>query len=186
MMKLRTKYMLMAFVAAALGGNVALAKVSVVQQSSAALARGSSFAWAPIAGRGMGSSDAALNNEIIAGRLRSAIETSLIARGYRKVESPAQANLVVSYRVVLQDKKNLSVQGWGGRCAPRFGCLAPTSYDVTERNYTQGTLVLDLRERGSGRLVWRAATDKKVKSEDASQEKLNKELMAMTKSLPPA
>lgn len=185
-MKLRTKYFLLAFIAATLGGNVATAKVSVVQAPSAALAKGSTFAWAPIAAEAQMSRDPRLNNEIVADRLRLAIESSLVARGYRKADAAGEANLVVSYQVMLQDKADVSLQGRGGFCGPRFGCTRPAGYDLTQYEYTQGTLVLDLRERATGQLVWRATTDKKVKSKDASQEKLNKQLLEMTKSLPPA
>jgi hypothetical protein len=49
---------------------------------------------------------------------------------------------------------------------------------------TQGTLVLDLVERETGRLVWRATSEKQVSGTDVSQEKLTKLLNQMTRSLP--
>jgi hypothetical protein len=49
---------------------------------------------------------------------------------------------------------------------------------------TQGTLVLDLVERESGRLVLRATSEKRVTGQDVSQEVLAKLLNQMTKSLP--
>jgi len=184
-MKIGTRHFMLAFVAATLGGHMAMAKVAVIQSPSTALMPGSSFAWAPAA-TALLSRDPRLNNEIAADRLRSAIEASLLARGYRLAANPGDADLIVSYQVMLQDRIDVSLQGRGGFCGPRFGCTAPNSYDLNQSEYTHGTLVLDLRERTSGRLVWRATNDKKLKSKDASQDKLNKELMAMTKSLPPA
>lgn len=181
-MKLKTKYFLLMFIAATLGEGAALAKVSVIQSPSAALVPGATFALAPA---GMGSSDPRLNNDIVEARLRTAIESSLAARGYRMVSDPAQASLIVSYQAELQDKAEVRLQGRGGFCGIRIGCIQP-DYDVNNINYTQGTLMIDLREAKTGKLVWRATSDKRVKSKDASQEKLNKALLEMTKSLPPA
>jgi hypothetical protein len=183
-MKIGTRRALLAFVAATLGGQVAMAKVAVIQSPSAALAKGKSFAWAPKS-TALLSRDPRLNNEIVAEHLRLAIESSLIARGYRLAPVPADADLMVSYQVTLQDKTDIRLNSNGIVCRPRLGCTAP-GYDLSQSDYTQGTLVLDLRERSTGRLVWRATNDKKLKSKDASQDRLNKELMAMTKSLPPA
>lgn len=177
---------LIAALAVSLCSTAAMAKVSVVQSPSPALARGSTYSWAPLMGDGVMSSDPALNNEIVIHRLRAAIEASMAARGYRLVDDMNQATLLISYHVELRDMKDVSVQGVGGRCGPRWGCTAAASYNVNEDAYTQGKLVLDLREQATGNLVWRATSDKKVKSKDASQEKLNKELLEMTKSLPPA
>ena len=44
--------------------------------------------------------------------------------------------------------------------------------------------MLDLIERESGRLVWRATSEKRVTGKDVSQEKLTALLRQMTKSLP--
>jgi hypothetical protein len=48
----------------------------------------------------------------------------------------------------------------------------------------QGTLVLDLMERRTGRLVYRATSEKEVGSKDADPGRLNALLKEMTKSLP--
>ena len=63
-------------------------------------------------------------------------------------------------------------------------CAGPHDYSLDTRQYTQGTLVLDLVERRTGRLVWRATSKKRVTGKDASEKTLTKLLLAMTKSLP--
>lgn len=178
------EYGVLAF-ATVLAGSVsidaAMAKVAVIQAPSPALARGSSFAWEPVTPRNAAEGPT-LNNDIIETRLRLAVESALIARGYRKAANPADADLIVSYRLSLQEQRELTLQQ-RGVCGPRFGCAA-SGYDLHEANYTQGKLILDLKENRSGALVWRAMSDKRVKAKDASQEKLDKALLAMTKSLP--
>jgi|SRR6185369_5646663 len=158
------------------------AKVSVIQSASTALAPGSSFAWAPSVGVAYGRTDPALTNEIAADRLQMATASALVSKGYRQVGSPREADLLVAYKVVLLPGREARLSGSGG-C--RFGfCRAP-SYSLDTSQYTEGTLVLDLTERQTGRLVWRATSEKRVSGKDASPEKLSALLREMTKSLPP-
>lgn len=142
------------------GAVPANAKVNVIQSASPALARGSSFAWAPVAARGFGMPDPKIANEVTADRLRVLTEVTLANKGYRLVSDTAQADLLVAYTIVI---------------------VPETDAQLTT---TQGTLVLDLIERESGRLVWRATSEKRVTGKDVTQEKLTKLLNRMTKSLP--
>jgi hypothetical protein len=149
--------------AAALGlvGAVpASAKVNVIQSPSAALARGSTFAWAPTPAIGYGVPDPRIANEVTADRLRAITEFTLTNKGYRQVTDPTAADLLVAYTIVILPEAD------------------------TRLAATQGTVVLDLIERESGRLVWRATSEKRVTGKDVSQEKLVALLRQMIKSLP--
>ena len=177
--------MLLGFVATSIFLGLASqleAKVAVTQAPSAALARGSSFAWAPIAGQAYGYADPMLANEITGQRLRYAIESNLAKRGYRQT-GLAAADFMVSYRVVLQPRHEARLSGSGGFCGP-LACRAPSSYQVQREDYTQGTLVLDLIEMRSGRLVFRAVSDKKLSSKDATPKALDSLIAGMIKALP--
>lgn len=146
------------------GAFPAAAKVNVIQSPSAALAPGSSFAWAPVPARGFGIPDPRIANEVTADRLRGLTEITLTNKGYRQVTDPLQADFLVAYTVVIVPEAQGQAQ------APMIA--------------TQGTLVLDLIERASGRLVWRATSEKRVTGKDVTQEMLTKLLNQMTKSLP--
>jgi hypothetical protein len=138
----------------------ASAKVNVIQSASPALARGSSFAWAPVPARGFGVPDPTIANEVTADRLRGLTEITLTNKGYRQLADASQADLLAAYTIVIVPEAD-----------------APLTA-------TQGTLVLDLIERESGRLVWRATSEKQITGKDVSQEKLTALLRQMTKSLP--
>ena len=138
----------------------ASAKVNVIQSASPALARGSSFAWAPVPARGFGVADPKIANEVTADRLRGLTEITLTNKGYRQLDDASQADLLVAYTIVIVPEAEAGLTA------------------------TQGTLVLDLIERESGRLVWRATSEKQVTGKDVSQEKLTALLRQMTKSLP--
>jgi len=166
--------------------TTAEAKVVVVQTGAPALAAGSSYAWAPTSSAVVDRADPALANEITGTRLRVAIDAALAGRGYRRSGLPATADLAVSFHVVLKQQQGAAVTdnaavfcGWRG-CIRRWSTAAA----VTPYNYTQGTLVLDLVDRSSGQLVWRAASEKRVTASDVSQARLNALVAEMMRSLP--
>ena len=159
-----------------------VAKVNVVQSSSPLLARGSTFAWAPVALVGHGVADPDVINEIAADRLRVATETALVGRGYRQVADPQEADLLIAYTIVVLPEHDAQLRSNGGGCVGPL-CAAGGSYRIDERNYTQDTLVLDLVERQTGRLAWRATSKKRVTGNDVSEKKLATLLGTMTRSL---
>lgn len=156
-------HLLAAAMALALAGAMPVsAKVNVIQTPSAALAQGSTFAWAPTPAIGYGVPDPKFANEVTADRLRAITEFTLTNKGYRQVADTSQADLLVAYTIVIM----------------------PETDARRTAHHTQGTVVLDLIERESGRLVWRATSEKRVTGKDVSQEKLVALLRQMTKSLP--
>lgn len=146
------------------------AKVSIIRNQSSELARGKRFAWAPVAARGFGIADPKFANEITAERLKTATETTLIQKGYRQVGDPFEADLLVSFTVMMMPQGN-------GRSS-----LTGDGFDPVQD--TSGILVLDLVERETRRLVWRATSEKTVTPNDVSQESLSRLLGKMTKALP--
>ena len=169
--------------------------VSVLQSSSVGVSPGSTYAWAPISEQARAAADPRVANDIIQERLRTAVEGAMGARGFRRVDDGAQAQLLVSFHVGLQARPETQVNTWGGGgrgacgfrgCVGGWGFYGPPQVDVRNINYTQGTLILDLTDRASGKLAWRASSDKRVDSSDATQEGLNAILLDMTKTLPGA
>ena len=157
------------------------AKVNVIQSPSAALGEGSTFAWAPVPARGFGLPDPQIANEITADRLARLTEVTLANKGYRQVADPSQADLLVAYTIVILPEAGVRVTNNGAGCPP---LCAASDFNLDIQHFTQGTLVLDLIERASGRLVWRATSEKRVTGKDVTQPKLEALLNKMTKSLP--
>ena len=151
------------------------AKVEIVKTSSATLSKGSTFAWAPTPAVGYGIPDPAIANEITVDRLRVTTEATLAAKGYRQVGSPNQADFLVSYTVVMRPTSGPEIVA--SRSAPSFVRLDSSSQ-------TEGLLVLDLTERQTGRLVWRASSKKRLTGKDVTDKSLTGLLREMTKSLP--
>lgn len=159
----------------------AAAKVSILQVQSPALVQGATYAWAPISGVAVGAPAPAIVNEITAGNLKAATETVLASKGYRQVQDPAQADLIVFYGVMTTSHLDAELDR-EGPCVPF--CHAGGNYDLKTSQKTRGTLVLDLIERRSGRLVYRATSEKDIGARDASPQRLAAVLKQMTRSLP--
>lgn len=159
------------------------ARVDVVQTTSPALAPGSTFAWTSMNAVGMGMHDPAIANEITAERLRAATETALAAKGYRQVENPAEADLLLVYTILMEPESTGRLTSDAANCGIPV-CGPAQDYSLATHHYTQGTLVLDLIERQTGRMVWRATSKNRVTGKDVSEKKLTALLREMTKSLP--
>ena len=147
----------------------AAAKVNVIQSPSAALAPGSSFAWAEVPARGFGLPDPQIANEVTADRLARLTEVTLTNKGYRQIADASQADLLIAYTIVILPEAGARLTNAGAGCPP---LCAASDFNLEMQHFTQGTLVLDLIERASGRLVWRATSEKRVTGKDVSQEKL--------------
>lgn len=92
----------------------------------------------------LNSRNPALNNELVKKRIEADIERGLSARGLSRVTGPSDLN--VRYHFGAARKTELEAypagwRGWGTR--------------VVRVPYTEGTLVIDLRDPATRSLVWR-------------------------------
>jgi hypothetical protein len=163
------------------GAAPAYAKVDISKTPSAALVKGSAFAWAPVPAVGVGLPDPVIANEITANRLQAITEATLTAKGYRQVGSPDQADFLVSYTVGMLPMSDADISTSG--CNSPV-CSVPANASLDSSIHTEGMLVLDLTERQTGRLVWRATSKKRVTGKDVSDKRLSALLREMTKALP--
>lgn len=166
----------------------AFAKTVVMDAGSSALTAGSSFAWAATSTAMVDPASTGLANEITGQRLQASIVNALSGHGYRQRAAASEADLVVSYHVAVGRKQDVRVNDTSYRaCGPRRCWTGWTgSPSVSTYEYTQGTLVIDLVDRRSGRLVWRATSEKRVDADDLTQAKLDSIVARMMKSLPTA
>jgi len=171
-------------------------RVSVLQGDTVSVRPGSTFAWAPGATPGQG--DPRIDNDIIRGRIQNAVNSALTAKGYRQADA-ATADLLVSYHIGLQNRTDTQVSSFGGGMGPGpvacgiRGCVggfgwgmygAPMDVDVRNINYVEGTMMLDLTDRATGKLAWRATSQRRLDHADAEQATVNAIVADMVKSLP--
>lgn len=173
---------------AGLQATTADAKTVVMQSPSPALGAGASYAWAPTSSALIDPASWAAANQITARRLQTAIETNLAAHGYRQAPGLPVSDLAVSFHVGLREQTGARISDPGATFCGFRGCLRTWSGNptVTTYDYTQGSLVIDLVDRRTGQLVWRAASQERVTQKDLSQARLNAIVAKTMGSLPAA
>ena len=102
----------------------------------------------------------ASSNELVDRRIRSAIENTLMARQFSQVDA-AEADFLVLYNVVVEQRISSSNVSGGvsvGRSSRgRHGSIG-LSTGSQVRTYEQGTLLIDVIDVASDKLVWRGTS----------------------------
>lgn len=122
-------------------------------------------------------------------RIKSAVDSALAARGWTEVESGGDVSIMAME--MTQDHRTLNTYydnfggGWGWRWGGGFGDGFGTS-TTTEETYKVGTLVVDLFDTNSKKLIWRgSASDTLSDKSDKNIKKLNTDVHKMFEHFPP-
>lgn len=119
--------------------------VSTERAPGADFAGRKTFAWVPNPQEG-GEVDASIAGQ----RLHTEVDQALRAHGFTPAASGQAPDMLVDYRVVLQERTELAGgPGWGG---------------VQTYNYTNGTLILMLKDPKDGLVLWRGIAEGTVPS----------------------
>jgi len=111
-------------------------------------------------------------------RIHDAVDRQLAAKGLTKRSD--NPDLVVATHVLTHEEKQLIANGFGyGWYGGGFGTT------VTEQTYVQGTLVVDLYDAKTKKMVWRGTgTDTASDKADKNTKKVNKALAKMFERYP--
>jgi Domain of unknown function (DUF4136) len=105
-----------------------------------------------------------LENTLVDKRIKNIVGEQLSAKGLREVSEDAKPDLAVLYWIGTKDKMTVqtvpasmsSRVAWS-RYDPYWGGRWRRTYDeVVVRNYTEGTLIVDLIDAAKMQLAWRA------------------------------
>jgi hypothetical protein len=132
-------------------------------------------------------------------RIDTALAYALSNRGFQMVDNPAEADLLLSWHLVTQNKTD--VRTWEtpsyGMSYGRYGrynrysmynCwnCAPTRTEVSVQNYTQGTFIVDMVDPKMNKSVWRGVTQSRLKGQQSEdQGKYNEAATAIFAGFPP-
>jgi hypothetical protein len=149
------------------------------------------FAW--MEGTGAASDDLRVGGDLMDQRFRRAIESELVSRGMQKAAS-GQPDVYIGYQVALDDRVDYQTintyygSGWGYRGVRRGGISGVgVASQTTAREYTMGTLVIDVFDAGRRELVWRGAGEGKVdaaRNPQERQERINEAVTVILEDFP--
>ena len=172
-MLLRTVMLLRtAAVAALVAASLPAQKVTMEFDESIDFSNYKTYQWQKSRNR---SKNPALSNELIDKKIRNAITGRLNAKGLRE-EPDGKADLLVSYDLGSGTKTEteLAPSGARGRGTRRVRV-----------RYTEGTLIIDLRDSSNKNLVWRAVSVDTASDPNKLGERLDKDVKKAFDRYPP-
>ncbi len=119
-------------------------------------------------------------------RINEALVNDLRRKGFTLVKDNSQADLLLTWHLVTQEKTD--VRSYNS--ASYYNCwrCGPTVSDVSVRQYTEGTFIVDMIDPARGQSVWRSTIESRLQSnpnpEDAA-ERRREAAMAIFSSFPP-
>lgn len=115
--------------------------------------------------------DPLVENDLLARRVQRSVDAELAAQGLKHVGADQNPQLLVTFHAGSTEKFDIdstdSFYGYYGYY-PCWHCWGPGPYggyggrDVWVRYYTEGSLVVDIVDAKSKRLVWRGATERRL------------------------
>ena len=134
-------------------------------------------------------------------RIDTALETAFRNKGYEILDedNAAEADLLISWTLILNDKTdvrtyqtpatgmNMDYSRFGGyNRYSMYNCWSCTQTEVSVKNYTEGTFIVDMIDPELRKSVWRGVTQSRLKTDQlVDQTKINDAATAIFASFPP-
>jgi hypothetical protein len=120
-------------------------------------------------------------NSFIQDQIHVAVDEKLVAKGM--TQSAVKPNLVVATHVVTHEEKQIVAPGFGfGPWGWGWGGSGAMTY-----TYLQGTLIVDLYDAKTRKMVWRGvATDTVSANTSTNTDRIDKAVRKMFEQYPPA
>jgi hypothetical protein len=121
-------------------------------------------------------------------RIKNAVNAALSARGWTQVESGGDVSIVAIQMTTNQETLNTFYNGFGGGWGwRRFGGGGIGEATTTAEIYKVGTLVIDLFDAKTKKLLWRgSSSDTLSNNSDKNIKNLGKGVEKMFKQFPPS
>jgi uncharacterized protein DUF4136 len=120
-------------------------------------------------------------NDVLRGKVKTAIEQTLMAKGMKEVSDPAAADYLVDFHLGVH-RRNVTVQnvypGYPGLVCGPFGCWegwGPPMVGYERIRFREGSIVVDLAQQSTNHVVYRAIAEKPVRRDmlSFSQDEVN-------------
>lgn len=122
-------------------------------------------------------------NELLDQRIRKAVVKALAAENIRPSKDAPQ--LLVAYHTGVRERTEYRDTGWSTRYGGRGYSVGFGHSTIEERNYLEGTLLVDLVDREKNQLVWRGRATGVVGDYDSQEARINEAVTKMFERYPP-
>ena len=124
-------------------------------------------------------------NSLWTSRIKNAVDNQLTEKGWTLVDQSADVAIMAIETTQTQRTLDTFYDGFGGGWGWRgFGGFGDAT--TTEHDYKEGTLVVDMYDAKSKKLIWRGSTEDSLSDKAAKNERnLDKGLAKMFKAFPP-
>lgn len=129
----------------------------------------------------------ALISDMTRNRIELAIESNMDAKGFNDVERK-KADVLIAYYVISQDRKQITQQQTPVTYRCRY-CAPTWATDVQVREYTEGTLIIDVIDNKTGKAVWRGSAAGRINPQadmEQRKEQINKAVEFVLSGFPPS
>ena len=128
------------------------------------------------------------DNTLLRKRVRSTIEAELAKRGFRSTDTRGDADFLVTYSVILEER--LRVDGYtttGGFYHGRYAGFGQIYASSNIRNFQESTLIIDFLDSNNDDLLWRGWAVGIVRTRDRGRGRgrLQKGVEAILQAFPP-
>ncbi|MDJ0877281.1 MAG: DUF4136 domain-containing protein [Halieaceae bacterium] len=136
------------------------------------------FAFLPQSGGTSGDSPKVFISDMVANRIDLGLERAMQTKGFTFVKDPNQADVLLSWHLVAQEKTDIRTYNtgptYGGYYGGYRGYSRSAYYNcwncgtnVTVRNYTQGTFIVDIIDPQLKQSVFRSVIQTRLKGEES-------------------
>lgn len=123
-----------------------------------------------------------LPNPLMNDRVIAAVDAQLMKKGMQRVDSAG--DVTVTYHAAASESMDVQTFSTGGYYGCWGGCMGTTS--TTVRPVTTGTLIVDLVETSSNKMLWRGTGSDTVTGDPQdSERKINEAISRMFSNFPP-
>jgi hypothetical protein len=136
--------------------------------------------------RKSGPAESVVLSDMEINRVNKAFELALGQRGLTLVESREDADILISWLLVT--KEQTDVRSYNSTSYYQCWGCGPAVSDVSVRQYTQGTLIVDMVDPQLRKSVWRSVVQSKLNSQhelEGQQERFNVVAEHMMAQYPP-
>lgn len=150
------------------------ADITVRRDSKVPLPKPATWAWGTRDTVSRYELDPVAQNGSLHAKVKQSIEHTLAGKGWKEVDDPSQAQVIVTYHIGI--KRTTELQGttstmggggwYGGYGWGVYGAPTYSSTNIRPVDYTTGGLLVIVRDRGTGALAWEGLFKKDVSNAD--------------------